>query len=1053
MAVVSSLLHVDLVPCGGGVWQWYGVVGDPDVVILASCVNQQLQLALQVISARAGGALLLLGVGTLICYRLVSRRSASSYRSPARNNNNSRSGDGRGADGSGWRQLLARWRQWWRTRRCDRILAEYNDPLRESSDAFAARYFGPVDTPLSPTSPAWTTATPRGRYRKRNVIGTESALGSFQFVHGAALQSRPLSVNSDSRDSTPYQADCSASFSTDEQQSLSECDVCSTSPCCCSPVVTSSSTLMGNKCVRRYDTVQYNRDSTDIVFTQLHNSHQQLPHPLATGASLQPSSRVISADSSCPDEEQSRSLGEQPDGCVPSGVDCLPRAAHRHSLPPPLPLTALGEGRTADSSSCTPPASSSSRRRLQRRLSGVARSGGSLRLSVGELSQLCRHPTPPPASLPPLDVFSGVDSDGEEDWLEDEEQEVSWPDALGVNTAELLEQLQQQLELLKDDVSCLDTELVTLHFPHCLTGGATSGSSGPAKWKLASIGRSQSEYHVQESIATTPSDSPRDVGGLQPPSISTVAAPCLSSAGLSDCNVTDASLEWDSPSHGWAPLSRTGARQVPSGSRGPRHVVLARSVSLQNASLPAGVSAGQGECDLPSLEWDHSGIVQYTDIVDEDEEDGARLQTALELDMECELLTATEVMTSERASLTSLEHHVTSTPCRPSSLVLADIGSVSGLDTSGYEGTDPDTRNTSGAQSEVTPPSQLTSHSHLDSAVSSCNSTTTNNNNSAVAAATLSDSSSSVMVPLRRRHGSGPGQRGQRDSAYWDDGLDTERVCADCRPGVSQPVCLLEYGRQQWAGDTPRADTIRAGYCRAARDLHLDRVQLVRGDNYCAVRAALYQLVAVPRDSSTTFLSCEQGVARCLETLDGMEEMERWTFASRLSFSSVRDGIVQCLNSIADMMKDVDVCECDCTAWRNRLCSVWNSDPEREIRLMEAVKLHMLATATQLYHHLQSSQHVPEFVGLLFARDTSPDPISLMVNHLNQVGDTAGLEQVDMCLLAETLGVSLRVIRPSAHGQHDFVTYFPPRQPEKEESAVLTLLAEDDRHYNIAFSS
>ena len=58
------------------------------------------------------------------------------------------------------------------------------------------------------------------------------------------------------------------------------------------------------------------------------------------------------------------------------------------------------------------------------------------------------------------------------------------------------------------------------------------------------------------------------------------------------------------------------------------------------------------------------------------------------------------------------------------------------------------------------------------------------------------------------------------------------------------------------------------------------------------------------------------------------------------------------------------------------------------------------------------------------------------------------LRQIEMFLLGHTLEATLRVIRPGAHGQDDFVTFFPDEAPA--ERPVLTLVAEDDRHYNVA---
>ena len=52
-----------------------------------------------------------------------------------------------------------------------------------------------------------------------------------------------------------------------------------------------------------------------------------------------------------------------------------------------------------------------------------------------------------------------------------------------------------------------------------------------------------------------------------------------------------------------------------------------------------------------------------------------------------------------------------------------------------------------------------------------------------------------------------------------------------------------------------------------------------------------------------------------------------------------------------------------------------------------------------------------------------------------------------MFLLGHTLGVVLEVVRPSEYGQEDYVTYFPSASDVTKPR--LTLVAEDDRHYNV----
>ena len=77
------------------------------------------------------------------------------------------------------------------------------------------------------------------------------------------------------------------------------------------------------------------------------------------------------------------------------------------------------------------------------------------------------------------------------------------------------------------------------------------------------------------------------------------------------------------------------------------------------------------------------------------------------------------------------------------------------------------------------------------------------------------------------------------------------------------------------------------------------------------------------------------------------------------------------------------------------LLSNFNFRPiEYEIRLLEAVKFIMLYKAISLYQNMRQDMQVPVFAMIMFARDTSQNPEQFMMNHLNAVGDTGGLEQV-----------------------------------------------------------
>lgn len=64
------------------------------------------------------------------------------------------------------------------------------------------------------------------------------------------------------------------------------------------------------------------------------------------------------------------------------------------------------------------------------------------------------------------------------------------------------------------------------------------------------------------------------------------------------------------------------------------------------------------------------------------------------------------------------------------------------------------------------------------------------------------------------------------------------------------------------------------------------------------------------------------------------------------------------------------------------------------MELMEGMKLMMLFRAVDLHHEMSQEEEVPTFAWLLFARDTSETVVDFVKNHINCVGDSAGVDQV-----------------------------------------------------------
>lgn len=79
---------------------------------------------------------------------------------------------------------------------------------------------------------------------------------------------------------------------------------------------------------------------------------------------------------------------------------------------------------------------------------------------------------------------------------------------------------------------------------------------------------------------------------------------------------------------------------------------------------------------------------------------------------------------------------------------------------------------------------------------------------------------------------------------------------------------------------------------------------------------------------------------------------------------------------------------------RRNMCSALFGDENREHQMYEAVKFMMLYQVIEAHECLNNKERIPSFFHHLFMRDTSLDPLSYMINHLNSVGDKRGLDQV-----------------------------------------------------------
>lgn len=274
--------------------------------------------------------------------------------------------------------------------------------------------------------------------------------------------------------------------------------------------------------------------------------------------------------------------------------------------------------------------------------------------------------------------------------------------------------------------------------------------------------------------------------------------------------------------------------------------------------------------------------------------------------------------------------------------------------------------------------------------------------------------------------------------------LIQERGSSDLRLSIAPEMDIMDYCKKEWRGNTDKATCMKKGYEEVSQKF--TSIRRVRGDNYCALRATLFQAMSLPselppwlQDPELTLLP-ERLISR-------YNWIKQWKLGLKLEGKS--EDLVDKIKESLSLLKKkwTDLAELSILEARQVACDELFTNEAEEYKLYEALKFLMLNRAIELYEDREKGKEVPFFSVLLFARDTSNNPEQLLRNHLNHVGHTGGLEQVEMFLLAYAVHHSIQVYRLSKHNTEEFVTVYPTDPPE--DWPTVTLIAEDDRHYNV----
>ncbi|XP_062466782.1 ubiquitin thioesterase otulin isoform X1 [Pezoporus occidentalis] len=308
-----------------------------------------------------------------------------------------------------------------------------------------------------------------------------------------------------------------------------------------------------------------------------------------------------------------------------------------------------------------------------------------------------------------------------------------------------------------------------------------------------------------------------------------------------------------------------------------------------------------------------------------------------------------------------------------------------------------------------------------------------------------------LYLPMSSNCSAVESSEGSEEDMYRDaKEIERERVllCAtsssEYKLSVAPEMDIMEYCRKEWRGNTPVAKRMRKGYEAVAQKFA--SIRRVRGDNYCAFRATLFQALS-QTTQLPSWLQSEDFTMLPENLLSRYDWIKQWQLKQKLSrrMGEISDEIKDYLILLRKKWKNIS--EIKGPIEKQEACDKLFKNEEEEYSLYEALKFLMLNTAIELYNDDKNGRRVPVFSWLLFARDTSSNPCQLMHNHLNHIGHSGGLEQVEMFLLAYALQYTIQVYRLYKYSTDEFITHYP-NDPE-EDWPVVTLITEDDRHYNI----
>ncbi|CAB4023793.1 Hypothetical predicted protein, partial [Paramuricea clavata] len=93
--------------------------------------------------------------------------------------------------------------------------------------------------------------------------------------------------------------------------------------------------------------------------------------------------------------------------------------------------------------------------------------------------------------------------------------------------------------------------------------------------------------------------------------------------------------------------------------------------------------------------------------------------------------------------------------------------------------------------------------------------------------------------PTMPRNEASLGQHGNASGGTTERSMEEKRI-----ESIGEVFNVMQYAKKEWKSETATAQAVREGYFQIPHQLGLNKLRVIRGDNYCAIRATLFQVLA-----------------------------------------------------------------------------------------------------------------------------------------------------------------------------------------------------------------